>query len=311
MVDRTHLRWFTAASFEEMAHLCGFSVVRSFSLGTTQEALEHDDAYRSLPRDTHRADLEVRQFIFWLTPLPSSHHSPIENTGETSKEEEFLPATEIETKSKKKEIEAEEVGHEDVVHVAIAIITSSPVQNERLPQIAKAWAAWDFARIVGSQSPQISVVGISDIESVCSHGSEANNCVPTKKCPCAASKEGILCKTMCAFETLQELAPLARWYLRLMDDTLVLPTNLLIVLNTLDHTKALYIGDMVTIMPEFQLQQSAVSFALGGCGWGLTAPALELALANRATWDEVVAAVFDKEVRMAFVVSSLWLFFLF
>ena len=67
-----------------------------------------------------------------------------------------------------------EAGHVVGPQVAVAIITSSPVQHERLQQIAIGW--------VSRSSPaDLFVVGISDVEVNCTAKSRALGCVETRQ----------------------------------------------------------------------------------------------------------------------------------
>lgn len=51
---------------------------------------------------------------------------------------------------------------------------------------------------------------------------------------------GLVCKTKLAFQELYEAYPNKKWYLRLMDDTLVVAPNLLRMLQRVDPDKSWY-----------------------------------------------------------------------
>lgn len=54
------------------------------------------------------------------------------------------------------------------------------------------------------------------------HDGEERWCIPTVSCEqCDGSKSGIPCRSWCALRVVKAAFPYARWYLRLMDDTLV------------------------------------------------------------------------------------------
>ena len=187
------------------------------------------------------------------------------------------------------EEELAEKGQQEVVHepstpfstktrggpvIAIAIVTSSAVSTERLPQLARTWAAPNLLEALLPHSiwppPQgfeswMEVVAVSDRATTCRglatrprvwlkaatvaaatsqtvnnsdridesidfyggersdhDGDDAKWCIPTVSCDeCDGSKSGIPCRSWCAFRVVRAAFPDARWYLRLMDDTLV------------------------------------------------------------------------------------------
>jgi hypothetical protein len=112
-------------------------------------------------------------------------------------------------------------------------------------KVAEAWAAWNFKEALGIKPSHYTsfthyepfyVVGVSDVETSCPSPSlpssssfstsssstttttpaaadtAASTCLPTRACPgCSSGKEGIPCKTMCAFTVLMNEAPNAKW----------------------------------------------------------------------------------------------------
>jgi len=324
VADRTHIRWFTAASFTAVAHAAGFTVELSSALGEGVAAAtaSYGPLFASLPED-QRFELAQRQFIFWLranTTESGAHNHPqdVDTMERGVDDAEAHPLADSEERS---------------AQVAIAIVTSSPTERERLAQVATAWAAWDFPALLettesplfivaisdgakGSSSdstsgplPCISLPGISDrasghmLESdfagamltnetgisAIFHDVRGGRCVPVVRTSCSAAKAGIPCKSMAAFATLARLAAKAHWYLRVMDDTLVVPASLLRALSLLDHTQPLYVGDLAVIPADGLSGWAApVPLAFGGCGWGLSAPALATALLHRHIWSTIL-----------------------
>lgn len=115
--------------------------------------------------------------------------------------------------------EQEPLGFKDL---AIALITSSPVSKARLPIISSAWSSrWD-----------LDVIIITDEEDSCPP--EAYGGMQMIKTNCGADKTGLVCKTRRGLELLLELFPGKRWYLRVMDDTLVHAPNVIHHLSRVD-----------------------------------------------------------------------------
>lgn len=144
--------------------------------------------------------------------------------------------------------------------IAIAVVTSSPVHSSRLPTLS-----W----LIDARARCARVLVVSDVDDK-EYG--------TISCPCSASHWGIPCKSACAFLTLGEAVREAKWYVRVMDDTFVDIDSLAWHLSQLesdedDESKIpLYVGEMIRVIP-FHFEA-----ALGGAGWALNQPALNLAV---------------------------------
>ena len=127
-----------------MAERCGFKVVKSFSLGidpATDLGFRNDPTYQALPLHS-RIDLECRQFVFWLRPDTSLDANDSKHGFYTSKlasDESILEKDGSSENKKERSLNIEDRGAlaekmRDPT-VAVAIITSSPVQDERLRMV--------------------------------------------------------------------------------------------------------------------------------------------------------------------------------
>ena len=150
--------------------------------------------------------------------------------------------------------------------IAIAVITSSPVQRDRLPAVEASWLGEARGRLAAA-------VVVSDGGG---EGCDGDGCVA---CACDASHAGIPCKTGCAFEALALAAPAARWHVRAMDDTFVDVDALVWQLDAIDDGSPWYVGDVA------EVEGAGFGFALGGCGWALSGPATESSTGRRPAWN--------------------------
>ena len=114
----------------------------------------------------------------------------------------------------------------------MAIVTSSPVQQERLGQVSDGWVSW-LGDLDRSVADQFFVLAVSDVEDDCSSGGGGDHhgrCIPTVRCDPRVLGEQVrhpLQDPLRVPRAAARAPPSAVWYLRLMDDTLVLPRNLL------------------------------------------------------------------------------------
>jgi hypothetical protein len=108
--------------------------------------------------------------------------------------------------------------------VAVAVVTSSATIRRRLPLLWEAWLRdCGFTVLVitdGASAPLIPTLA--------SKGIPRDLLVLTD---CPAGKEGLVCKTRAALEGAWARLPTPRWALRVMDDTLVMPEQLMEILS--------------------------------------------------------------------------------
>lgn len=174
-------------------------------------------------------------------------------------------------------------------NIAIAVVTSSPVHEDRLPALAQAW-------VLDAKVRCAAVIVVSDVATRCEARWNDTSCVETTACSCSASHWGIPCKSACAFTELADIASdKARWFVRVMDDTFVdvdalawhlsalddhLPWYAQTVLSCLNYCRR-YVGEMLTVASDTNGAVN-VSYgfeaALGGAGWALSRPALNIAI---------------------------------
>ena len=156
--------------------------------------------------------------------------------------------------------------------IAITIITSSPVQDARLPALRETWLGGAAARCAAA-------LVVSDAAVRCDGGGP---CVASVAVDCAASHAGLPCKSARALEASLAAAPRARWHVRVMDDTYVDVDALAWHLGDLDDARPWYVGDTVAVPREGAGRADGATFrvALGGAGWALSGPAAALAAAH-------------------------------
>ena len=176
--------------------------------------------------------------------------------------------------------------------IAITIITSSPVQDARLPALRETWLGGAAARCAAA-------LVVSDAAVRCD---EDGPCVASVAVDCAASHAGLPCKSARALEASLAAAPRARWHVRVMDDTYVDVDALAWHLGDLDDAEPWYVGDTVAVPRE----------GAGLCGnqplvWGVPTKLQNcLAPSNRCRFgwflDESIALVeFSKQSQRACV----------
>ena len=124
--------------------------------------------------------------------------------------------------------------------IAITIITSSPVQDARLPALRETWLGGAAARCAAA-------LVVSDAAVRCD---EDGPCVASVAVDCAASHAGLPCKSARALEASLAAAPRARWHVRVMDDTYVDVDALAWHLGDLDDAEPWYVGDTVAVPRE-------------------------------------------------------------
>jgi hypothetical protein len=112
--------------------------------------------------------------------------------------------------------------------VVVSIVTSSATIGQRLPALLDAW-------VRGAPFP---VVVITDDDVEGGRGAWESE-LDVRRLPCSPKINGLICKTRSAFEIMHReyRAQGRRWFLRLMDDTLVIPPNLLHALKRVDPDK--------------------------------------------------------------------------
>jgi hypothetical protein len=109
--------------------------------------------------------------------------------------------------------------------VVVAVVTSSSTIEKRLPLLQQAWlGSAPFRAFVITDADNATALTLPeglDIRTVA----------------CSGELNGLVCKTRVAFETFHREFRDKRWFLRLMDDTLVVTPNLLRLLRRLDPDK--------------------------------------------------------------------------
>jgi hypothetical protein len=152
------------------------------------------------------------------------------------------------------------LSYDDIV---VGVVTSSAVHADRLPQIARAWVA---------RAP-FAVHIFSDVSTSCHGHSDGStkDCLPTLRCEhCTKDKSGLACKTQCLFTKLHEIyGHRKKWFLRAMDDTLLVPLNVKRVLSRFDWQQPWYLGDMEDLEDE-----SGVASQVSGKGTFQVGPSM-------------------------------------
>ena len=105
--------------------------------------------------------------------------------------------------------------------LAVVVITSSSTIDKRLPLLYDAWI----------KNAPFPVIILTDERNVTNAWDQRLN---IRTSTCSGKINGLICKTKMAFEILDNEFKGRKWYLRLMDDTLVVLGNLLNVLNGVD-----------------------------------------------------------------------------
>lgn len=119
-------------------------------------------------------------------------------------------------------------------NIAIAVVTSSPVHDDRLPALAEAW-------LVDAKTRCAASIVVSDVATSCEARWNDTSCIETNVCSCSASHWGIPCKSACAFTELAAVTnDQARWFVRVMDDTFVDVDALAWHLSALDDRQPWY-----------------------------------------------------------------------
>jgi len=112
--------------------------------------------------------------------------------------------------------------------IAVAVVTSTAAISHRLPILQQSWI----------NDALFPVMVITD--QAYDHPIPLTTLYPTldiRLTRCSPDINGLICKTRQAFDLLAKSYPGKKWYLRLMDDTLVIGPNLLYQLHSLDPTK--------------------------------------------------------------------------
>ena len=176
-------------------------------------------------------------------------------------------------------------------HVAIAVLTTRASWRMAL-EAERVWGG--RARGLG-----MTVLYVSD------EPDESSDALPSLVvCPgCGADPPGLLRRSRAAFGALVSVTS-ARWLFRTTDDVLVDPTNLLLHLSSLEHTRPVALGDPVFFARASDGQPSpplhrpypfhhpfmaVQAFPSGGVGWVLSRAAADLAATSLHRLDALEA----------------------
>jgi hypothetical protein len=119
--------------------------------------------------------------------------------------------------------------HADNLRIAIGVLTAP----KHVHRIAVMNASW----VISARAMGMDVLFFSDKDA----DARSSDVV---QCNCASGKEGLCCKNDCLMLTLAHRYPDADWYIRAMDDTWIIPQNLLLQLQSLDPSVPYLLGDM-------------------------------------------------------------------
>jgi hypothetical protein len=122
--------------------------------------------------------------------------------------------------------------------------------------------------------------------------------VPAIGTGCAGSKLGLPCKTKFALEYMHKSFPSAQWYVRAMDDTLLVLENLTWHLKHADASTPLVLGDFFYWDPNSTSSfhepgsgPSEVRYPAGGSGWAVSRAAMEIIAANGFVYIETLYTI--------------------
>jgi hypothetical protein len=187
----------------------------------------------------------------------------------------------------------------DPKEVAIGVSTCKLMHENR---VASLLSSWGGRALQGGMQLQIFSDKGENLDGTQIHGCEG----------CDSSTKGIPCKTVCLFRGLWEAYPDAKWFVRVMDDTLVVPENLMRYLSTLDADKPHVVGDFFWEARQsnhhrpahctyplptheipgrpgsFGFAEECLAYPGGGAGWGLSRAAMRQAMPQLGVYSAII-----------------------